>query len=202
MRARGWDARRRLFRDAPDSASYSQQTNALAVLAGAAPAGERRALMERVLSDTTLVRASYYFDYYVFEALREAGLGDRYVEQLAPWRAMLAAGLTTTPEAPEPTRSDSHAWSAHPDYGLLATVLGVRPGAPGFRSVIVAPHLGPLMRAEGRVPHPRGRIDVRLTRTGTNGLRAVVTLPPGVRGVLEWRGRRLALHPGRQELVR
>ena len=201
VRARGWDPRRRLFRDSPDSASYSQQTNALAVLAGAVPAGENRALMERVLSGTTLVRASYYFDYYVFEALRDAGLGDRYVDQLAPWRAMLAAGLTTTPEAPEPSRSDSHAWSAHPDYGLLATVLGVRPGAPGFRTVIVAPHLGPLMRAEGHVPHPRGEVEVRLTRDRGNRLRALVTLPPGVSGTLQWRGRRSALHAGRQELV-
>ena len=37
---------------------------------------------------------------------------------------MLDLGLTTVPEKPEPTRSDSHAWSAHPNYGLLATVLG------------------------------------------------------------------------------
>jgi len=201
VRARGWDSRRGLFRDAPDSASYSQQTNALAVLAGAVPAGDSAALMERVLRDSTLVRASYYFDYYVFEALRDAGLGDRYVEQLAPWRAMLAAGLTTTPEAPEPSRSDSHAWSAHPDYGLLATVLGVRPDAPGFRRVLIAPHLGPLQRAEGRVPHPRGEVVVSLTRAGAAGLRAVVALPPGVSGTMVWRGQRRPLRPGRQELA-
>ena len=201
VRARGWDSRRHLFRDSPDSASYSQQTNALAVLARAVPAGDRQALMERVLADSTLVQASYYFDYYVFEALRDAGLGDRYVERLAPWRAMLAAGLTTTPEAPEPSRSDSHAWSAHPDYGLLATVLGVRPAAPGFRRVLIAPHLGPLQRAEGRVPHPRGEVAVRLTREGGERLRAIVTLPPGVSGTIEWRGQRRPLRPGRQELV-
>jgi len=114
---------------------------------------------------------------------------------------MLAFGFTTTPEAPEPSRSDSHAWSAHPNYGLLATVLGVRPGAPGFRTVLVEPHLGALARAEGRVPHPRGDIDVSLTRVGTGGIRAVVTLPTGVSGTIVWRGRRTALHEGRQELT-
>ena len=180
---------------------YSQQTNALAILTGAVPASEARALGESLLTDSSLVRASYYFDFYRLEALRAAGLGDRYVEQLAPWRTMLAMGLTTTPEAPEPTRSDSHAWSAHPDYGLLATVLGVRPGAPGFRTVIVAPHLGSLTRAEGRVPHPHGDIDVRLTREAANRLRAIVTLPPGVTGRLEWRGRTVRLQSGRQEIV-
>ncbi len=199
VRARAWDPARRLFRDSPDSAMYSQQTNALAVLAGAVPASEQRALMARVLADTGLVPASYYFSYYLLEALREAGLGDRYVEQLAPWRAMLAMGLTTTLEAPEPSRSDSHAWSAHPDYGLLATVLGVRPGGPGFRTVLVAPHLGPLSHAEGRVPHPRGDIEVRLTRDGTRGMRATVTLPAGVTGTLDWQGQRVPLHPGRGE---
>jgi alpha-L-rhamnosidase len=200
VRARGWDRARGLFRDSPDSAMYSQQTNVLAVLAKAVPATDRRALMTRVLADSTLVHASYYFSFYLMEALREAGLGDRYVEQLGPWRRMLAMGLTTTLEAPEPSRSDSHAWSAHPNYGLLATVLGVRPGAPGFRTVIVAPHLGPLMRAEGTVPHPGGNIDVRLTRTGAAGLRAEVTLPAGVTGTFEWGGKRVPLHAGRQSL--
>jgi hypothetical protein len=180
---------------------FSQQTNVLAALAGAVPVAERRALVERVLADTTLVRATYYFSFYVLEALREVGLGDRYVEQLAPWRAMLAMGFTTTPEAPEPTRSDSHAWSAHPNYGLLATVLGVRPATPGFRTVLIEPHLGSLARAEGRVPHPRGDIEVSLTRVGAAGLRAVVTLPAGVSGTFVWQGRRTALHGGRQELM-
>lgn len=201
VRARAWDPTRRLFRDSPDSSMYSQQTNALAVLAHAVPAAERQAFMERLLADTTLVRASYYFDYYLFEALREANLGDRYVEQLAPWRAMLAMGLTTTPEAPEPTRSDSHAWSAHPNYGLLATVLGVRPAAAGFRKVLVAPHLGSLTRAEGTVPHPHGGIVVRLTRSGRDTLRAEVTLPPGVSGTLRWRGHDVGLRPGLQRLT-
>ena len=51
--------------------------------------------MERVLADATLTQSTYYYSFYVLEALRKAGLGDRYIEQLAPWRAMLAMGLTT-----------------------------------------------------------------------------------------------------------
>ncbi|WP_025414468.1 family 78 glycoside hydrolase catalytic domain [Gemmatirosa kalamazoonensis] len=200
VRARTWRPARGLFADAPDSASFSQQTNVMAVLSGAVPAAERRTVMERVLADTTLVRASYYYGFYVLEALREAGLGERYVEQLAPWRGMLALGLTTTPETPEPTRSDSHAWSAHPNYGLLATVLGVRPSAPGFRRVRVAPSLGPLHRAEGRVPHPLGDVEVRLERVGATGVRGEVTLPAGLSGTFVWRGREAPLHAGRQEI--
>ncbi len=199
-RARAWDAAQGLFRDAPGTASYSQQTNALAVLAGAVPPTQRREVMERVLADSTLTRASYYFRFYLFEAMREAGLADRTIEQLAPWREMLRLGLTSTPETPEPTRSDSHAWAAHPSYELLATVLGVRPASPGFRTVRIAPALGPLGRAEGRVPHPAGDIDVRLTRRGKSGLQAVVVLPAGVAGELVWEGRTVTLHAGQQEV--
>jgi len=200
VRASAWDARRQLFRDAPDSAAFSQQTNVLAILTDALPATEQRALMERVLADSTLIPASYYFSWYVHEALRKVGLADRYIEQLAPWRTMLALGLTSAPEKPEPTRSDSHAWSAHPNYGLLATVLGVRPASSGFRTISIAPALGPLRTASGRVPHPRGDIDVALTRVGAAGLSAEVTLPAGVTGRFEWHGRTMPLHAGRQSV--
>src|SRR5206468_6462252 len=163
----------------------SQQTNVLAILVDAVSIAAQRQLMERVLADTTLTPASYYFSFYVFEALRKAGLGDRYIERLAPWQTMLGLGLTSAPENPEPTRSDSHAWSAHPNYGLLATVLGVRPASPGFRTVRIAPSLGPLHRASGSIPHPLGAIDVGFDREGANGLRVAVTLPPGLTGRLE-----------------
>ncbi|HYU53666.1 MAG TPA: hypothetical protein VEK37_12020 [Gemmatimonadaceae bacterium] len=132
VRARAWDSARGLFRDAPDTAAYSQQTNVLAILVDAVPIAAQRALMERVLADSTLTPASYYFSFYVLEALRKAGLGDRYIERLAPWQKMLQLGLTSTPENPEPTRSDTHAWAAHPNYGLLATVLGCAHRVPGF----------------------------------------------------------------------
>ena len=197
-RARAWDSARGLFRDAPGTNAYSQQTNALAILVDAVPVASQRAVMERVLADTTLTPASYYFDFYVLEALAKAGVGDRYIERLAPWQGMLKLGLTSAPENPEPTRSDTHAWAAHPNYGLLATVLGVRPASPGFRTVRIAPSLGPLRRAEGRVPHPSGDIDVKLLRDGERGLRADITLPPGLSGELVWQGHRRPLNEGRQ----
>lgn len=199
-RARTWDAGRKMFRDSPDTVSFSQHTNVLALLTGAVPAAERRPLMERVLSDTTLAQATYYFGFYVFEALRESGLTNRYVELLAPWRQMVALGLTSTPEQPEPTRSDTHAWAAHPNYGLLATVLGVRPASAGFRTVQIAPSLGELKRAEGRVAHPRGDIDVKLERVGAAGIRGTITLPTGVSGTFVWAGKTVPLRGGTQEV--
>jgi hypothetical protein len=108
VRTRSWDAARGLFRDQPDGDTYSQQVNVMPVLTDAVAPADQAALMARVLSDTTLTQSTYYFTYYQFEALRKAGLGDRCLAQLGPWRGMLDLGLTTVPEMPEPTRSDSH----------------------------------------------------------------------------------------------
>jgi hypothetical protein len=66
---------------------------------------------------------------------------------------------------------------------------------------MISPALGPLRRAEGRVPHPRGDIDVALERVGAKGVRAKITLPTGVIGTLEWNGRRVPLKSGAQELT-
>ncbi len=204
VRSQAYDSETGLFRDQLEQETFSQHTNVMAILTGAVPEAERRALMERVLQDTSLTQAGYYFKFYLFEAMREAGLGDRYIDQLDPWQEMLALGLTTTPENPPPSRTDSHAWAAHPNHGLLATVLGIRPGEPGFKSVVIAPHLGGLQRAEGRMPHPNGMIEVKLRRigdgTGEDGLEASVSLPNGLEGILEWQGRRVAVGPGTQVL--
>ena len=202
VRSKAYDVDRGLFRDSLEEKTYSQHTNTLAILTGAVEGRERRTIMERVLADTSLTQAGYYFSFYIFEAVREAGLGHRYIEQLAPWQDMLALGLTTTPEKPPPSRTDSHAWAAHPNYGLLATVLGIRPGAPGFASVVIAPNMGPLQRAEGKMPHPLGEIDVSLQRVGPDGLRARVTLPDGLEGVFEWRGETIHLNSGVQDIQR
>ena len=58
--------------------------------------------------------------------------------------------------------SRAHAWAASPTYDLTAYVLGVRPAEPGYRRAVVDPYLGPLTHAAGRVPTPRGWIDVRV----------------------------------------
>ena len=71
--------------------------------------------------------ATYYFRFYLARALDHAGLGDRYLDLLKPWRDMVAMGLTTWAEQPEPTRSDAHAWSAHPNFDFLTIIAGIRP---------------------------------------------------------------------------
>ena len=132
--------------------------------------------------------------------MKKAGLGDQYLDQLGPWRQMLALGLTTWAEKPEPTRSDCHAWSAHPNFDLLATVAGIEPAAPEFRQVEIRPHLGALHELKATLPHPQGEIQVAYELHGKTST-ADVVLPEKLSGWFYWGGKRVALHGGRQRLT-
>ena len=194
-----WDASRKLVADTPAHKTFSQHANILAVLEDAIPAAEQRAVMKTVLADPGLTQATYYFRFYLFRAMKKVGLGDEYIAQLSPWREMLALGLTTWAENPEPTRSDCHAWSAHPNFDLLATVAGIEPAAPGFREVAIQPHLGPLKQLRATLPHPAGNIVVSYERKG-QGLAADVTLPEKLSGWFDWNGKKVPLHGGLQHI--
>jgi alpha-L-rhamnosidase len=194
-----WDDSRKLFSDTPEKKDFSQHANALAVLAGAISGADATDLVKRIRADEKLTQCTLYFRFYLLRAAKQVGLGDDYVGSLGPWKTMLARGLTTFAERPDPTRSDCHAWSASPNYDLLATVCGIEPAAPGFEKVRIAPHLGELTRAEGVVPHSQGLIQVRLKRRGEK-LKAEITLPGALTGEFTWLGRTVPLRPGRQDV--
>lgn len=198
-----WDRDRMLYADTPDRKEYSQFANALAVLAGIVQGEKARDLVDRILQDKSLVQCTYYSRYYLHSAMNRVGAGDRYLDMLGEWDAMLARGLTTwaeTPEDPEHTsRSDCHAWSAHPNIELFRTVLGIDSAAPGFSQVVVRPNLCNLNDVFGVIPHPKGEISVRLRRS--NGrLAAEISLPAGVTGTFEWQGNRRPLPSGKTRI--
>lgn len=193
---RCWVDAKGLYADTPEKVSFSQHVNALAIISALATGERARQVAARILDDATLTQCTLYFRFYVVRALAAAGLADRYVPQLKPWRDMLALGLTTFAEKPEPTRSDCHAWSACPNYDLLAVVCGITPDAPGFRRVRIAPALGPLQWVEGKMPHPDGAISVRVDRKSGGGIEATVALPDGVAGVFAWDGQERPLASG------
>jgi hypothetical protein len=195
-----WDPARHLVADTPARKQFSQHASILAVLEDAVPHADQAALMKTVLSDASLTQATYYFRFYLFRAMKKAGLGDQYLDQLGPWRHMLALGLTTWAETPEPTRSDCHAWSAHPNFDLLATVAGIEPAAAEFRQVEIRPHLGALHELKAMLPHPQGEIRVVYERR-RKSFTADVVLPEKLSGWFYWDGKRVALHGGRQHLT-
>lgn len=208
VRSLCWSQEQAMFADQPAKTSFSQHANILAVLYDVAPAENRQQLLERILKPGSwpdapqgVTPSTFYFNFYLARALDHAGLGDRYLEMLAPWRAMLRQGFTTWPENPDPTRSDSHAWSAHPTYDLLAIVAGIQPAAAGYSKVRIAPHLGTLKRLDARFEHPQGPIRVEYRRNGSNRLVAKVILPTGLSGEFVWKDARRTLVSGTNRLV-
>lgn len=185
----------------PFKKTFSQHASIMAVLTGTIPAAKRQAVMQKVLYDSTLSQATFYYRFYLTRALKKAGMADLYYSQLAPWRGMIANGLTTFAENPDPTRSDCHAWSSSPNYDFLATICGIRPASPGFATVTIEPAMGELQRAEGVLPHPRGDIHVTLERKGQQGIQASIVLPAGLNGQFIWQGKKQSLHGGEQKII-
>jgi hypothetical protein len=194
-----WDSGRQLFADTPAKKEYSQQANSLAVLARVIDGDGARALVNHLLSDSSMTQSTYYFRHYLHSAVNQVGEGDRYLDLLGEWDKMLALGLTTWAETPEPSRSDCHAWSSSPNYELFRTVLGIDSAAPGFTRVSIRPHLGKLTQASGSIPHPKGEIAVSLKLVGGK-LNAEVNLPQNVEGEFVWGGARRPLKAGLNKL--
>jgi hypothetical protein len=196
-----WSASRSLIADNPDQKVFSQQANILAFLYDVVPKERQQEVLHRLLPidpgttpDGTL-SASYYFRFYLARALDHAGMADEYLRSIDPWRKLLPLHFSTWPEVPGNTRSDSHAWSAHPIYDLLTLVAGIEPATPGFATVRIAPHLGSLPALKAAFPHPEGLIEVAYQRQGV-GLDATITLPGKLTGVFIFNGQSWPLIPG------
>ncbi|GET28483.1 alpha-L-rhamnosidase C-terminal domain-containing protein [Prolixibacter sp. SD074] len=188
------------FSDAPEKKEFSMHTNIFAVLTGAVDKRNAKDFVRRMMNDTSLVQPTMYFRFYLTRAMKKAGLADEYLNTLGLWRDMLTKGLTTFAEKPDPTRSDCHAWSASPGYDLLATVAGIEPSSPGFKTVKIEPALGPLQFIKGNFPHPEGMIEFDLKRKGTNGITGRIILPANLTGIFRWNGEKRLLHSGSQEI--
>ena len=192
-----WDERRGLLADDLRKKHFSEHVQCLAILSGLLPAARRTRIFRGLLEAADLARTTIYFSHYLFETMRLMGRMDVVFERLGLWLTLKDLGFKTTLEHPEPSRSDCHAWAAHPIYHYFASVLGIRPASPGFRTVTIAPQLGPLAEARGRLVHPKGFIEVDLAVKGGR-LGGKVRLPKGVTGTYVAGGKRRRLRAGVQ----
>jgi alpha-L-rhamnosidase len=196
-----WVPAKGLLADNPDQKNFSQQANILGVLYDVIPKEHQQDVLRRMLAiepGTTpngTLSASYYFRFYLARALDHAGMADEYLKSLDPWRKLLPLHFSTWPEIPGDTRSDSHAWSAHPIYDLLTLVAGIEPASAGFGTVQIAPHLGALDHLTASFPAPQGDIKVDYRREGPV-LNATVTLPSTLSGHFSFNGHTWPLQPG------
>jgi len=201
-----WNARLGLLADTPEQTQYSQYTNIYGVLTDAIPRAGQAKVVRKIMAPNlgedpivALATVDYHAQFYLSRAIDKAGLGEYYLDTIRPWREMIGMGFTTTPEVKEPTRSDTHAWSAHPIYDFLTIVAGIHPSSPGFASVRITPHPGALDHFEAAMPHQQGEIRVQYRRDGTKA-KFVIGLPQGLPGILAWNGQEYRLHSGEQTL--
>jgi len=177
-----FDRERGQFADGEGLDSFSEHAQVLALLHPALEKPERQGIIAALERKPTarfsdaghgLTPVQPFFSHHLFEALACNGRIDLLFERLEGWRCLLDLDIKTTPETMPGTRSDSHAWSAHPLYHALASVAGIRPGGFGFTSAVIRPQLLDLTACRAEMWTPRGRLTVEYGRNGAD-----VTAPP------------------------
>lgn len=180
------------------------QTNAAAVIGGAAGSDQYAAIWSHVLSNVGHVKynafiISPYYNYYVIRAMAEMGHRKAALDWIRQyWGGMLAEGVTSFWEAYDPSwykedfhsslQADNrsgyfvslaHGWSSGPTAWLMEEVLGIKPEGAGFGTVNIRPDLVDLQWARGAEPTPHGLLKVDAKREGSD-VAIAVDLPVGV----------------------
>lgn len=191
-----WDEKTGLLADNADKNTFSQHTQALAILVDLFPAEKQKEIMLTTYNNDSIVQCTYYFRFYLAESMKKAGLGGLYTEMLDPWKEMLDYGLTTFAEEPEPTRSDCHAWSASPNYHFLSLICGITPIKPGFKKIRIAPNFGNLEWIEAKMPLKNGLVRIKMKKSKNGNINGTIDLPQGITGQFEYNGRIIELKSG------
>ncbi len=180
-----WNEEKGILADNLSHNSFSEHAQCLALLTGMVPADKKERLIEGLLTIPDLARTTIYFSHYLFETLYQIDRMDIFFKRLELWFNLEKNGFKTTFEMPEPSRSDCHAWAAHPIYHFYASILGIRPIAGEFKKVRIMPKPGELTKINGTIPHPNGQITVNITSSGDK-YNATIELPDGVTGEFVW----------------
>ncbi len=149
---------------------YAELVQALALYAGAVPAGRQETLRGKLASGA-FVPVSMSASIFKYEALLQQPekYGPSVFEEVAGrWGAMLYQGATTFWEtdqgAEDFDRAGSlcHAWSSVPVYLYGAYILGVRPERPGVWKAY-EPVPSDIRAAGGRLYPPAGELEIQVS---------------------------------------
>lgn len=196
VRSAFWDDSVGAYRDSLDArgafGTLSEATNAFALLHLETDDGARaRAIVQSIFAAPAAdpIRASPFAMNAVLDALGRVGRADLALPRLQRYAPQLETGATWEhwrshhfgEDGVPDGHSLSHAWGAAPLAFFVNSIAGIRPTAPGWSRVRLAPQPASLARAEASVVTPRGRIAVQWERAdGAFVLRA--ELPDGIEG--------------------
>jgi alpha-L-rhamnosidase len=195
-----WDAKQGLFADESERTCFSEHAQCLAVLSGKLDTEKQNRIRHSLVNAKNLARTTISFTHFLFEAYRELNLTDAFFQRLGLWFDLESHGFKTTPEQPEPSRSDCHGWGSHPLYHYFATILGIRPDSMGFTTVDIRPQLGSLREIKAKLVHPAGCVEADFTVENRH-LSGTVLLPHGIDGTLRYNNRSIPLQGGIKQSI-
>ncbi|QHN03002.1 Bacterial alpha-L-rhamnosidase [Granulicella sp. WH15] len=191
-------AQQKLLDPATNTFGNRWQSNAMAVVAGAATPTQQQAIWTGVLSHVTApvgpkTVVTPYYGFYMLDAMaRLDHRSDALTWMRQYWGGMIAEGATSFWEAYDPRwpkqnfhayleadgkrgyyTSLAHGWASGPTAWLMQQILGIQPTAAGFRAVTIRPDLAGLAWAHGAEPTPRG-----LIRVAADAGSIKVSIPP------------------------
>ena len=182
-----FDTTRGIYVDGEGSRHASLHANMLPAALGLVPP-EHRVGVAAFLRSRGMA-CSVYGAQYLLEAMYRLGDARRALALMTAehdrgWLNMLAVGSTITLEAWDwryKTNLDwNHAWGAAPANIIPRFLMGVRPAAPGFRSILVGPQPAGLEWAKAKVPTPGGPLWVEIVQgPGERFAQLAVTIPDG-----------------------
>jgi alpha-L-rhamnosidase len=196
-----WSEARGMYADTHALRSFSEHTQCLALLSGALNDSKFVRITKQLHECKELIRTSIFFTHYYFETCRVTKRTDKLYERLAEWKRLDEEGLMTTPEHWGSTRSDCHAWGAHPLFHYYTTILGIRPTEFEFERVAIEPLLGGNGHASGVMASPHGPIHASYQKSETGHFHACIELPATLAGQIVYGGHSRELYPGKQTLV-
>ncbi len=190
-----FDAARGVYVDGEGSRHASLHANMLPAAVGLVPP-ERRSGVAAFLRSRGMA-CSVYGAQYLLEALYRLGdarhaLALMTAEHDRGWLHMLALGSTITLEAWDVRYKSNldwnHAWGAAPANIIPRWLMGVRPAAPGFGSVLVAPQPAGLEWAKAKVPTRHGPVRLEIAQQGERLTHLDVTVPDGSTATVDLAG--------------
>jgi hypothetical protein len=164
-----------------------------------------QALMKKITDDNVQYdsKANLFYYFYLFEAMEKTGIGN-FTKELTPWKSIIEAGMTATPEKKieQNPRSEVHPWTAYPVHFYFSLVAGIRPTSPGFKTVKISPMPGSLEKIKATYPTPTGNIIMDLSFDKSGKASGSVALPAGITGEFIWNGQTMKLTSGKSVIAK
>ncbi len=184
-----FDKEKGLYADMPGAQFFSQHVNAWAILCDAVRGKKAKLLAKRIYeNEANMSKATLYFSFYLFRAWEKTGDCEYFWKKLDDWKSVLKWNFTTFPEIPrEDCRSDCHAWSSSPIFEFITGSLGIKPGSPGFETVLFSPKPPICGETSGQAPiGSDGLAQVKIRKEPGQKLHVELRLDRPRRVVLKW----------------